>query len=112
MAPRPVQTPRPPIWIGGNSLRAVRRAVELGDCWAPFDVSDAAITAGIARAEELGRRIEVAAPLGRFQRGDEVGPRVEALTALGVDVIKCGAGGRTPDAWLSNVRWFAEQMLH
>ncbi len=33
---RPVQRPHPPIWIGGNSRTAIRRAVELGDGWAPF----------------------------------------------------------------------------
>ncbi len=34
--PRPAQRPAPPIWIGGNSRRAVRRAVELADGWMPF----------------------------------------------------------------------------
>jgi probable F420-dependent oxidoreductase len=34
--PRPVQEPHPPIWIGGNSKRAIRRAVELADGWAPM----------------------------------------------------------------------------
>jgi probable F420-dependent oxidoreductase len=34
--PRPLQRPHPPIWIGGNSRRAMRRAVELGDGWLPF----------------------------------------------------------------------------
>jgi probable F420-dependent oxidoreductase len=34
--PRPVQNPHPPIYIGGNSKRAIRRAVELGDGWNPF----------------------------------------------------------------------------
>jgi probable F420-dependent oxidoreductase len=34
--PRPHQRPGPPIWIGGNSRRARRRAVELGDGWMPF----------------------------------------------------------------------------
>ncbi len=34
--PRPVQDPHPPIWIGGNSKRAIRRAVELADGWAPM----------------------------------------------------------------------------
>jgi len=34
--PRPVQRPHPPFWIGGNSRRAMRRAVELGDGWLPF----------------------------------------------------------------------------
>ena len=36
MLPRPVQTPHPPIWVGGNSKRAIRRAVHLGDGWLPM----------------------------------------------------------------------------
>jgi probable F420-dependent oxidoreductase len=34
--PRPAQRPHPPLWIGGNSRRAMRRAAELGDGWLPF----------------------------------------------------------------------------
>jgi probable F420-dependent oxidoreductase len=34
--PKPTQKPHPPIWIGGNSFRAIRRAVELGQAWYPF----------------------------------------------------------------------------
>ncbi|MBW2244388.1 MAG: LLM class F420-dependent oxidoreductase, partial [Deltaproteobacteria bacterium] len=34
--PRPAQRPAPPIWVGGNSKRAIRRAIELGDGWLPF----------------------------------------------------------------------------
>jgi probable F420-dependent oxidoreductase len=36
MLPRPIQQPHPPIWVGGNSKRAIRRAVELGDGWMPM----------------------------------------------------------------------------
>ena len=36
MRPIPVQRPHPPIWIGGNSRRALRRAAELGDGWDGF----------------------------------------------------------------------------
>jgi probable F420-dependent oxidoreductase len=39
VAPRPVQQPHPPIWVGGNSRRAVRRAAALGDGWVPFQVT-------------------------------------------------------------------------
>ena len=33
--PRPVQAPRPPIWVGGSSEAAIRRAAERGDGWLP-----------------------------------------------------------------------------
>jgi len=36
MLPRPIQTPHPPIWVGGNSKRAIRRAVDLADGWLPM----------------------------------------------------------------------------
>jgi probable F420-dependent oxidoreductase len=34
--PKPIQKPHPPIWIGGHSGPALRRAAELGDGWAPI----------------------------------------------------------------------------
>ena len=32
-APKPRQKPHPPIWFGGNSLPALKRAVQLGNGW-------------------------------------------------------------------------------
>jgi probable F420-dependent oxidoreductase len=34
-APRPVRKPHPPIWVGGASDAAMRRAVRYGDAWHP-----------------------------------------------------------------------------
>jgi len=34
-APRPVRSPHPPIWIGGSTDAALRRAVRYGDAWHP-----------------------------------------------------------------------------
>ncbi len=34
--PKPVQTPHPPLWIGGESPAALRRVVALGDAWYPI----------------------------------------------------------------------------
>jgi len=33
--PKPVQKPHPPIWIGGYTKGAMRRAAALGDVWSP-----------------------------------------------------------------------------
>lgn len=58
--PRPVQQPHPPIWIGGNSKRAIRRAAELGDGWHPTSRLAPAAFAGEVKylrraAEQAGR---------------------------------------------------------
>ncbi|MCS7207397.1 MAG: LLM class F420-dependent oxidoreductase [Dehalococcoidia bacterium] len=60
--PKPVQKPHPPIWIGGNSRRALRRAIELGDGWHPTRPSPQDILAArpiLQRlAEQRGRRLD------------------------------------------------------
>lgn len=38
-APRPVQAPHPPIWVGGASEAAMRRTVRYGTAWHPIRIS-------------------------------------------------------------------------
>jgi probable F420-dependent oxidoreductase len=37
--PQPVQKPHPPIWVGGESRRAMRRAARYCDGWYPIDAN-------------------------------------------------------------------------
>ncbi len=53
LVPRPVQQPRPPIWVGGRVDQAIRRAALLADGWFPSQASVEVLAAGRARAGEL-----------------------------------------------------------
>lgn len=76
--PRPVQTPHPPIWVGGNSLAAMRRAVHFGQGWSPFPtpagMERAVRTAAIANAGDLQSR------LTRLQQMCDEAGRSEPIT--------------------------------
>lgn len=86
--PKPVQKPYPPIWIGGQSKPAIRRAAQIGDCWhpvgaipaAPLEPEELAENLVLLRdyAEKAGRdpskiQVSVKAPL--YDSGDSSGPR-------------------------------------
>jgi probable F420-dependent oxidoreductase len=73
LTPRCVQRPHPPIWVGGNSPAAIRRAVAHGDGWSPFPATPrtaaAVDTASISDVPTLAAAIEryraLAAEAGR-----------------------------------------------
>jgi len=73
--PRCVQQPHPPIWAGGNSSAAMRRAIAHGDGWSPFPASPrtaaAVDTASISDvptvANAIARFREMAAEAGRTE---------------------------------------------
>ena len=58
-APTPAQDPLP-IWIGGESGRAIRRTVELGDAWFPIGANPRAPLNTVSRFAAALRRLEQA----------------------------------------------------
>ncbi|MEU7485630.1 LLM class F420-dependent oxidoreductase [Streptomyces sp. NPDC042319] len=62
-APRPVQTPRPPLWVGGSSPAAVRRAAERGDGWLPQGDRRDRLPGQIAKLAALRERAGVSDPV-------------------------------------------------
>ena len=52
LAPRPVQQPRPPIWVGGSSKPALRRVAARGDGWIPQGTPKKQMPASIAYIRE------------------------------------------------------------
>ncbi len=52
-SPETAQQPHPPIWIGGSSKRAMRRAVELGEGWHPNQAGPAQVAEGIEYMRRL-----------------------------------------------------------
>jgi probable F420-dependent oxidoreductase len=83
-APKPVQKPRPPIWVGGDSPGAFRRVVTLGDGWHATSKTPAefreALTRLRAAADTAGRAFDTIELSLRYALRDD-------LLAKGVQAV-------------------------
>ncbi len=73
--PKPVQQPHPPLWVGGDSDAALRRAVRFGDAWHPININlEWARTTALPRlaalAEQAGRPTPLFCPRIHFRLTD------------------------------------------
>jgi probable F420-dependent oxidoreductase len=75
-APKPVQKPHPPIWVGGDSPGAFRRVVAFGDGWHATSKTPAQLREALGRlrtaAEAAKRPFESIALSLRFALKDEL----------------------------------------
>ncbi|MDZ4278789.1 MAG: LLM class flavin-dependent oxidoreductase, partial [Dehalococcoidia bacterium] len=132
LAPRPVQQPHPPVWVGGNSRRAVRRAVELGDGWIPFQVTEEELRDRLEYARSLpayGQRaapLDVALPAGPVEikgkpvdgerarlvgSGEQVRDDVRVYQQLGVTGMTAGFRAGSLDEQLEQMERFAREVM-
>lgn len=99
MYPKPVQTPHPPLHIGGESGAALRRVADYASGWYGFNLSPSAAAAGISRLETLlearGRsRADVSVSIGPYTHPVEA-DTVKQYAEAGVDqIILLGVAAR------------------
>lgn len=101
MRPSPVQRPHPPIWVGGNSMWAVRQAVDHGQGWAPFQTDP--VLAGSARTAVLDTAAELAGRIASLRRYARDQGRTEQLEVC-FTLAPLKDGGRDLTAELRLVR--------
>ncbi len=126
MRPRPASRPSPPIWVGGNSNRAMRRAVELGEGWVPFPNPPAAAratkTPAITSLDDLAVRLDAAREhgiaVGRTQpldvcfapfRLDDPATEYEALGVTWLAVQFDAVSSRAE--WIERMREYGSTMI-
>ena len=96
--PKPVQKPHPPIWVGGESRRALRRTAELGNGWYPISSNP---QFPLGEPEQLAARLQqlaaYAKEVGRDPAEIDIIYRTPDYQLLNKDAIpSSSAGGRRP----------------
>lgn len=131
---RPLPAAPPPVWVGGNSKRAVRRAVARAQGWAPFNTfgyAAASRTAEISTIDDLETAIDwakqYAAEIGRtapldicFSAGnllddsrsaDERHATIGRLGAAGVTWLTIAPTGASRAEVIDRSRAFAAEFI-
>jgi probable F420-dependent oxidoreductase len=87
-APRPAQSPHPPIWIAGSSDAALRRAIRFGQGWHPINIRvdwlrDTGLPRLRAIAEALDRPVPTLCPRIKLQLTDTPLPEEDRVAGQG-----------------------------
>jgi probable F420-dependent oxidoreductase len=104
--PRPVSTPHPPIWIGGNSGPARQRVAARGDGWCPFLAPSG--VAQTARTVVLDTPERLAVAIDDLQRRLEA----EGRDPGSVDIAFSTHAGGQPESADFNVQAHLEGIAH
>jgi len=118
VAPRPLQRPRPPIWVGGNAAAVVRRAARYADGWIPWQLSPDEFAASVAQVQEIRRAsgrttpFEFVAPMSvaENERADAVLDQIESWRRAGATYFHVGLASRSLVDLLARMEWFAREV--
>jgi len=129
--PRPVQAPLP-VWVGGSSPAAMRRAAAKGDGWLPQGPPEGGMAAGVTavleqrasgpRAEErfvvgaLSGPLHVGDPswdVGRTFAGppEKLAAHLRTYREMGVHQVQVGFASRSADELCEQVAAFAAEVV-
>lgn len=135
--PRPVPSPPPPIWVGGGSDKAVERAAQRGDGWAPYftvptndeTVRRSSVVSISHLREKLDRLHDLRASASRTgpfdlavapaYRPQEIAAanarrfldEAHELRELGVNWTWTSIPAANVEAYLDMVAWFGEEIV-
>ena len=135
--PRPVPSPTPPIWVGGGSTRALKRAASFGDGWLPYfstPTNDATVSASsidsyttladrIARLSDMraqaGRTgafdITVVAPFRPMRLGEVSAEQylefADAVKQCGVSWVWTLLPSPSRAAFVESLEWYGEEVI-
>jgi probable F420-dependent oxidoreductase len=100
-----------PIWIGGRTLRSLRRAVTLADGWAPFNVSPHQVRDWLGRFElQPGFDVVLppAAPLDPINEPERTRDVLAATAAHGATIVSAMFNHTSLQHYLENLHALAE----
>ena len=125
-----------PIWVGGNTTAAIRRAGQLGDAWLPMNITLDDFRAGVAtlqanavgglrpliasefffRVDEAGKQTPVhdsdlASLVYISGTPDVIVEQLEPYRQAGLDYVVCGFSAASVDNMLHQMQMFAEQVM-
>jgi probable F420-dependent oxidoreductase len=107
-----------PVWVGGRTYRSLRRAVELGDGWAPFGLRTADLGDMLARARDTAAwaartgPLEVVLqnehPLDPLTEPERVAEQLHRFADIGATAVNVRFVHHSPDHYRDQLAALAE----